>query len=162
MAGRPDDSWLVFDLPDIDVARAITDRLLEERAPAGPALVEVRAKLENLVQSEHLDFGANSYLARAYVTAVTGDTAETERLARVWFREVNRDLAQLVNLRHHACRALGIAGAVPAAIECLRSALEEPSQAMPFIEPLLPYYDSMRDDPRYQDLLERVRGSGAR
>jgi hypothetical protein len=89
----------------------------------------------------------------ALATAAAGDRAETERLVRAWFRKAARDPADLTILRHYACRALGMAGATPAAVECLRSGLAQPSQAMPFLEPLLPYYDSMRDDPVFVALV---------
>ena len=42
------------------------------------------------------------------------------------------------------------------AAECLRSGLAEPSQVTPFIEPSLPYYDSVRDDPRFSEFLAEV------
>jgi len=64
-------------------------------------------------------------------------------------REAARDVPQLVNHRHYACRALGMARAASAAIECLRAALVEPSLVMPFIEPLLPYYDPIREHPEF-------------
>lgn len=54
-------------------------------------------------------FHANQYLAMAFVTAVEGNTPETERLVRVWLREATQDHAELAGLRHHACRALALA-----------------------------------------------------
>jgi len=77
---------------------------------------------------------------------------------RAWLREATRDLAELTVLRHHACRALGLAGAASAAVECLRSGLAEPSQVMPFIEPFLPYYDSLRNDPVFVEFLAEIHG----
>lgn len=49
-----------------------------------------------------------------------------------------------------------MAAAAPAAVECLRSALAEPSKVVAFIEPFLPYYDSLRTDPGFADLLLEV------
>jgi TolB-like protein len=93
------------------------------------------------------------YLDIALVTAAEGNTEETERLIRRWRRGAAEDLAELVNIRHYACQVLGIAKATTAAVECIRTGLAEPSFVMPFLEPFLPYYDSMRDEPVFVDLL---------
>jgi len=93
------------------------------------------------------------YLDIALVTAAEGNTEETERLIRRWRRGAAEDLAELVYVRHHACRVLGMARATTAAVECIRTGLAEPSFVMPFLEPFLPYYDSMRDEPEFVALL---------
>jgi hypothetical protein len=49
-----------------------------------------------------------------------------------------------------------MADVVAATLDCLRSALAEPSLVMPFLEPLLPYYDAMRDEPRVVDFIARL------
>jgi hypothetical protein len=46
-----------------------------------------------------------------------------------------------------------MAGAPAAAVACIRTALAEPSFVMPFMEPFLPYYDSLRDEPIFVELL---------
>ena len=89
----------------------------------------------------------------AIVTAAEGNTEETERLIRRWRHEAENDLASLSNLLHYSCQILGMAGATAAAVECIRTGLVEPSAVMPFMEPYLPYYDSMRDEPAFVELL---------
>lgn len=49
-----------------------------------------------------------------------------------------------------------MATAASAALDCLRSEFEEPSWAHPFIEPFLPFYDSIRNDPQYVELLAEL------
>jgi hypothetical protein len=66
--------------------------------------------------------------------------------------------AELAALQHHACRALAMAAAASAAVECLRSGLVEPSQVIPFIEPFLPYYDSLRNDPGFVEFVAEIQG----
>jgi hypothetical protein len=56
-------------------------------------------------------------------------------------------------MKHHSCRVLGMAGATAAAVECIRTGLVEPSYVMPFMEPFLPYYDSIRDEPEFVEML---------
>jgi len=155
------DAWTSFDVPDVDLAGVITDHFrdahtgqLPVQAPAEPE----RRLARNRAQEVNY-FEPNIYLAEAYISAAQGETAETERLVRTWFRGAVRDLAQRLNLRHNVCRALGMAAAASAAVECLRSAFEEPSWAHPFIEPFLPYYDSIRNDSQYVEFMaELARG----
>src|SRR6056297_1093692 len=155
----PSEVWAAFDVPDVGLARAITERVLNGPEPRGSVLAEARRQVA--AERAVPDFAVNGYLAMAYVTAAEGDRTETQRLVRTWFREATADLAERLTLRHHACRALGIAAAAAAAVECLRSGLAEPSQAIPFIEPYLPYYDSIRDDPRFVDFVAALTRSAA-
>jgi hypothetical protein len=92
----------------------------------------------------------------AIVTAAEGDTEETEHLVRRWRRGVDADLAELAGGRHQSCRVLGMAGATAAVVACIRTGLAEPSFVMPFMEPFLPYYDSMRNEPAFVDLLTEI------
>ncbi|MEJ2604678.1 MAG: winged helix-turn-helix domain-containing protein [Gammaproteobacteria bacterium] len=151
------DEWTGSDVPDVELARIITGWFLDAQ-PRSDAERIGTAEPGSVRTPGVPDFEPNVYLAMAYVAATAGDTAEGERLVRVWFREVRQDLAEKVSLRHHACRALGMAAAVSAAVDCLRSGLAEPSLVMPFIEPYLPYYDPVRGDPRFVEFLGEIRG----
>ncbi len=97
-------------------------------------------------------------LLEAMLTALGGDTAETERLVRRWNRETT-DWPDRSGHRNWACQILGLAGAAEAAVACIRTGLEEPSHVAPFLEPYLPYYDPIRDDPVFVALLEDLRAS---
>jgi hypothetical protein len=143
-------------VPDVDLAGVITDHFRD--ANPGPVLEEPAEPERNRAPG-FLDFEPNGYLYQAYISAAEGDTPESERLVRTWFREAVRDLAERLILRHHACRALGMAAAASTAVECLRSAFEEPSPADPFIEPFLPYYDSIRNDSRFVEFLAELQRS---
>ena len=155
-ADPPADGWGYPAVHDIDVALIVTDHFMDAKDRLGPRLAEARTRLER-ERDPGLDALATSFqLPMAFIAAVEGDTAETERRVRAWLREAARDLAELTVLRHHACRALGLAGAASAAVDCLRSGLAEPSQVMPFIEPFLPYYDSLRNDPVFVEFLAEI------
>jgi hypothetical protein len=54
---------------------------------------------------------------------------------------------------------LGIAGAGAAAVECIQESLDEIGLMLPFQEPLLPYYDSIRDEPEFIELLAEINGA---
>jgi hypothetical protein len=49
-----------------------------------------------------------------------------------------------------------VAGAADAAVQCIRDGLEEPSYVMPFLEPQLPFYDPIRDEPVFVELTEEL------
>lgn len=153
-AERPADVWAYTGIPNLELSCIITDHFIPDRTCSGPGIPELRLRLEPDGDSSAESFAANIYLKMAFVAAAQGDVDETERYVETWLREAAQDLAELIGHRHYGCRALGMARAVRAATECLRSAFVEPSAAMPFIEPLLPYYDSMRDDPRFAVVLD--------
>jgi hypothetical protein len=92
-------------------------------------------------------------LERAFLTAAGGGSEEAEMLVRRWTREAADDWASRIPYREVACQLLGMAGVAAAAGECIRAGLAEPSYVMPFLEPLLPYYDSVRDSPEFIELL---------
>lgn len=120
-----------------------------------PLLTQARTSLEERRDEDGEYLHRNQYLALAVVTAAEGDKAETERLVRTWMRLAIDDLASLANIRHYACRVLGMAGSA-AAVECIRTALIEPSRVAPFYEPYLPYYDSIREEPEFIGLLAEI------
>lgn len=155
-AERSAAAWTVGDLLGRNLAGVITGRLRDPRAENGPAIDDLLARLEQIPEPGEAE--PNADLVMAYLSAVKGDPAETERRVRAWFRGATRDLAEKLAQRHHACRALGLAAAARAAIECLEAGLAEPSQVHPFIEPLLPYYDSIRDEQTYVDFLAGLPG----
>jgi TolB-like protein/DNA-binding winged helix-turn-helix (wHTH) protein len=151
------DAWSYINVPDSELTRLITLSLQQNSARGGGS-AEGQLALpgaEYIVQEQTDEL----ILARALSAAATGQRKETERLVRRWQREAAEDYAALANHRHYSCRALGMVNAVPATLACLRSALAEPSVLRPFIEPLLPYYDGMREDSRFQAFVaEREQG----
>ncbi|MEJ8567762.1 winged helix-turn-helix domain-containing protein [Elongatibacter sediminis] len=144
------------DLDDKDLHRILTDWLLQKT----DSLREVPPRLQNNAQRDLAFVGTgratDSILVSALRAAVAGDTRETEQKLRRWRREIANDLAHLSAQRHFSCRVLGMAAAAAAAAECIRDALEEPSGVMPFIEPHLPWYDPVREQPEFMQLLANL------
>lgn len=140
------------------IGEIVTLWFLQASDRLGPLLIQMRADFETL-RNEDGGFPSNQQgLIMAYLAAAEGNTEETERLIRVWQRTVAEDLADLNNLHHYTCRALGMAAATGAAVDCIRSGLAMPSLVIPFIEPYLPYYDSIRDRPEFRNLLAEIQG----
>jgi TolB-like protein len=92
----------------------------------------------------------------ATLAAVEGDTDATERFIKQYFKGSGTDWANRVGNRDFVCQLLAIAGAAEAAVECIREGLEEPSRVMPFLEPKLSFYDSIRDAPVFVELVEEL------
>jgi TolB-like protein/DNA-binding winged helix-turn-helix (wHTH) protein len=155
-AGEHEHDWRIDIRFSLDVSQVVTYWFLRASDRLEPLLAQGRSYLD-ASRNANGDFQDNNqYLVMAFVTAAEGNREETERLIRHWRREAGKDLAELVNLRHQACRALGMAAATSAAVECIRAGLAAPSLVMPFVEPYLPYYDSMRNEAEFVDLLAEI------
>ena len=89
----------------------------------------------------------------ALLAAVDGDAEDAERFMHQGLRAMSEDQAGMSGYRQLGCWIFGIAKATEAAVKCIRDALVEPSTALPFLEPLLPYYDSIRGEPEFTELL---------
>ncbi len=153
---QPELEKLFDDDATVDIRPIITYMLLHNTDRLDQLLSDARNELDEArdVDGNYLD--GNQNLTEAFVNAAEGNRQETERLVRVWMRLASEDLAELANMRHFSCRALGMAGATVAATECIRISLVEPSAVMPFVEPFLPYYDSIRDQAEFVDLLTEI------
>ena len=51
---------------------------------------------------------------------------------------------------------LGMIEATYAAAKCIRDGVDEASYIAPFLEPYLPYYDSIREEPEFVELLAEI------
>ena len=100
----------------------------------------------------------NSYIGLALLSGVEGNARESQRLIKRWFLQERIDWAERIATRHNACRVLGMITAAQAAVKCLRDGLLEPSVVIPFFEPYLPFYDSLRDKPEFIEMLADIDG----
>jgi TolB-like protein len=144
------------DLSDKQWSQIVTYWVTHQDDKLKEIIGEARAELEK-ARNEYGDFPNRlTYGVMALLTAAEGKTEETEILIRRWRRLAVNDKTELVAFHHETCRMLGMAGATTSAVECLRTGLVEPSFVVPFIEPFLPYYDSIRDAPEFVDLLAEI------
>lgn len=147
----------ISELPGVDLFRLTTYWLLQDKDKLDPYLARIRAELSDERKLQAAYLVADRLLALAFVSAAEGNGEETRRLIRAWQREINNDLANFSVKWHHACRALGMAGASEDAVKCIQTGLVKPSYVMPFLEPALPYYDPIRNDPEFAGLLTKIR-----
>jgi hypothetical protein len=150
------EGWGAVSMPSFELARIITYGFLGTLEGSQPLQVRALAEFESETQDDSEYWRVNRYLVLAFVTAAEGNADEAERLVRAWQREAVADLAEFTMTRHYACRALGLAAAASTAVDCIRSGLVEPSLVMPFLEPFLPYYDSIRSEPEFVELLAQI------
>ncbi|MEE4145211.1 MAG: winged helix-turn-helix domain-containing protein [Halieaceae bacterium] len=99
---------------------------------------------------------ARAYLALAMLAGIRGKNDESETLVRRWNLQEPVDWAERSNSIHEACRVLGMIGAADAAVQCIRTGLDEASRVAPFFEPYLPFYDPIREEAAFVGLLAEI------
>ena len=91
--------------------------------------------------------------------AIAGNTEVAEKYVYEGLRVMQADPAAYTSFSHYGCRTFAIANAVESAVDCLRRVLTEPSSAVGFLEPRMPEYDSIRDEPAFIELLGEIEDS---
>jgi len=130
--------------------------LMGDTTPVKEALARARSRLDD-TRNEDGEFDDQSrYLDMALVAGAEGSTLEAEQMIRRWERFAPGDRTQLSGNKHEACQILGLIAAAEAAVECLREGISEPSWVNPHREVYLPYYDSIRDEPAFFELLDEI------
>jgi TolB-like protein len=89
----------------------------------------------------------------ALIEAAQGNTEDAEKFQYRALRAMEADKASITAWSHYACRVFAMANASDAAVECLRKVFTEPSGAQQFLEARLPYYDSIREEAEFVDLV---------
>lgn len=138
--------------------RLFTFWLMNEHDALAQELLRWGSRLERYRDAPADFFWSGEYLATAILAGAQGNVSESERLIERWYREQPVDWAERAQLRSIACRALGMTGSTHAAIRCIRDGLTEASYVMPFWEPYLPFYDSLRNEPEFADMLVDIGG----
>lgn len=146
--------WFDAGISAVELQRLVIYWFLQDHDRLDPLTTQLLSRLDEMRNGEGGFDDSNDYLAWAFLTAVAGDTQETERAVRNWRRMTTQDFAEYTMQKHFSCRALGMSAAVAAAVKCIRESLHEPSVAMPFVEPFLPYYDPIRDSKEFVELVK--------
>lgn len=140
-----------------DIAQIILWWFLDDEASLAETLPAKRAFLEQGrdTNGEFINYATN--LDLAFIAAAEGNAEETERLVRRVLQGARKDKTDQTAMLGNACETLGMAGAATAAVDCLRKAFAVPSMAHPFLEPYLPFYDPIREDPVFIELLAEIK-----
>ena len=132
-------------------------RLLGDEERVAALVARTRNEFAELGTIEEM-MDLTSVLSLALLAAVEGNSEETERLARAWDEGIGQDLALRAGDLELVCRTLGMGGAARAAVDCIREGLEKPSGINPFLETDLPFYDPIRDEPVFVELVAELAG----
>lgn len=137
------------------------DAILEGGIQKSGDRIRINAKLIDARTDEHLwshtydrvlspadIFDVQADIARAISTAMNA-----ERFMQQGMRAMAEDQAGIALFRQWGCWIFGIAKATDAAVKCIRDALIEPRNVMPFLEPFFPFYDPIRAEPEFIGLL---------
>ncbi|MFK8015086.1 MAG: hypothetical protein AB8G17_06565 [Gammaproteobacteria bacterium] len=93
-------------------------------------------------------------LGSALVAGVQGNDDVALQLIDQFYDAGSLDWAWRANNRHESCRILGMIGAATEVVTCLRNGLDEPSYVAPFLETRLPFYDGIRDELEFVNLVD--------
>ncbi len=133
----------------------LTHWLFDDAEKLARSVAEAREVIEQRGEPDNL-LDSYAILSYALFAAVEGDAEEARQQVENWYRGGAQDLGGRANLWDWACQFLGVAGAAEAAVECIRKGLEIPSAIMPFLEPNLPFYDPVRNEPVFVELVEEL------
>lgn len=93
--------------------------------------------------------------------AVASGSPEVLREALdVYEGELQDDLALALGGRQEYCAAFAQLEEAARTVDCLRQATTQPSDVRPYMEPLYPVYDLVRDTPEFRQLLSDLAGDG--
>ena len=152
-----DESLSHAGITDRNLHSIITYRFLGQDDKVREFAAEIERELSEAAEEYGVDpLEHQPVLTLALLAALEGDTVETEQLIRLYYEGPGTDWAGRAGQREFVCQTLAMGGAAEAAVKCIRDGLEEPSVIVPFFEPLLPYYDGIRDDPAFIELVEEL------
>ena len=144
-----------FGVSEKTMAQLFTALAMDDDEQMQALLDDIRTRLDALGPREET-LETMAALTLAAVAGMEGNASQAEEYVERWFTRAGLDWPDRVLYRETACQILGIAGAAEAAVQCIRDGLEEPSMLMPFIEPKLPFYDSIRDEPEFIELAREL------
>ena len=82
-------------------------------------------------------------------------TKTAEKMIAKYFNKQPLDLTEITMNHHNACRVLAMVSSQQTII-CLTKAFETTSLAVPFFEPYLPFYDSVRETDAFKNMLANI------
>ncbi len=144
-----------------DWRRFFTFWLVPGVEPLSEDLLRWQTTLEKQLAESGNSPGALANLGLAMLAGFQGNVDESEQLVNSWLGPEHVDWADRNEMMHQACRLLGMIAATESAVKCIRDGLIEPSHVTPFLEPYLPFYDSIRDQPEFREMLAEIDGEGS-
>jgi len=155
---EPESHSIVIESAKLD--RIFTYWLMQDETSLAQGLVQWNTRLENGRNDSGEFRDSRSYIGAAMLSGVQGDSTESVQEIEQWYRHKPIDWANRARGGHNACRILGMVTATSAAVKCIKEGLEQASLIMPFWEPYLPFYDSIRDELEFIEMLVEIDPAG--
>ncbi len=138
--------------------RMFTYWLMQDR----DALEQGKARWKSQLETARDETGGyrdgRAYIGLATLSGIDGSNNESMQYIQQWYRDKPIDWANRMVFRHETCRVLGMIEATAATVKCIRDALLQASFMHPFLEPYLPFYDSIRNEPEFIEMLSEIDG----
>jgi TolB-like protein len=96
------------------------------------------------------------YLYMALVFAAEGNREETIAHIRRWEAAYASDITERMNIGDLKCVMLAMISETNSTVECLRSQFQQPSYTLPFLHPHLPFFDAMRNEPVFMEMMKDI------
>lgn len=138
------------------VAKILTYRLLDEAALFQQAMEDAGKHFESSQTWELASEEASINHDLALFEGLRGNKEEAIRYIRQWGQLAVKDATEHAIGWNISCQTLAISDAAEEAVECLRTGFTQPSWTWPFLEPHLPWYDSIRDTPEFVALVADI------
>jgi TolB-like protein len=151
-----DESDIGVYISDQTIAGIITYWFLGDENRLAEMLPAAREFLEQSRQEDGEFINYGTYQLMGLIAAAEGNTAEAVDNIQRFLHEARQDMTNYSNFAAEACQIFAMAGDATAAVDCLREAFSKPSTAYPFLEPYLPYYDAIRTEAAFVELLAEI------
>jgi TolB-like protein len=151
-----DESDIGVYISDQTIAGIITYWFLGDENRLAEMLPAAREFLEQSRQEDGEFINYGTYQLLGLIAAAEGNTAEAVDNIQRFLHEARQDMTNYSNFAAEACQIFAMAGDATAAVDCLREAFSKPSTAYPFLEPYLPYYDAIRTEAAFVELLAEI------
>jgi hypothetical protein len=143
-------------LSQSEYRRLLTFWLLNDVESLAETLIQWQQVIEKDLERTANTGWNRSNIGLAIIAGIQGDVEQAEQLINDWTESPKLDWADRNELLHFACRVLGMIAATEAAVKCIRDGLAEPSHVTPFFEPYLLFYDSIKDQPEFIEMLDDI------
>ena len=146
-------------IPQSEIRRIFTYWLMQDK----DALSQGTANWKSQAESAKDDSGGyrddRAFIGLALLSGIHGNNNESMQYVQQWYRHEPIDWANRMVFGHQICRVLGMIEATTAAVKCIRDGLVQASLMHPFLEPYLPFYDSIREEPEFIEMLTEIDGN---
>ena len=143
-------------IPGSEIKRIFTYWLMQDKDALSKGSAYWKSQAESVIDDAGDYRDERAYTGLALLSGIHGNNNESMQYVQQWYRHKPIDWANRMVFGHEICRVLGLIEATTATVKCIRDGFEQASFMHPFLEPYLPFYDSMRDEPEFIEMLNHI------